>query len=46
MHSGPMVDRIEQLDTQFDVITIRIDRLADRAALQLALGGGVVPPAP
>jgi hypothetical protein len=35
-----------QLSTQFDVIAIRNDRLANRAALHLAPGGGFVPPAP
>jgi multidrug efflux system outer membrane protein len=34
-----------QLNTQFDLIAIRNDRLANRVALHLALGGGF-PPAP
>lgn len=34
-----------QLDTQFDLIGIRNDRLANRVALHLALGGGFVPTA-
>ena len=32
------------LSTQFDLIAIRNDRLANRVALHLALGGGFVPP--
>ena len=35
----------KQLDTRFDLITIRNDRLANRVALHLALGGGFTPPA-
>jgi NodT family efflux transporter outer membrane factor (OMF) lipoprotein len=35
-----------QLSTQYDVIAIRNDRLANRVALHLALGGGFAPPAP
>jgi outer membrane protein TolC len=34
-----------QLDTRFDLIGIRTDRLANRVALHLALGGGFAPPA-
>jgi outer membrane protein TolC len=34
-----------QLNTQFKLITIRNDRLANRVALHLALGGGFTPPA-
>jgi outer membrane protein TolC len=34
-----------QLNTQFELITIRNDRLANRVALHLALGGGFTPPA-
>lgn len=33
-----------QLDTQFDLIAIRNERLANRIALHLALGGGFEPP--
>jgi NodT family efflux transporter outer membrane factor (OMF) lipoprotein len=33
-----------QLSTQFDLIGIRNDRLANRVALHLALGGGFAPP--
>jgi NodT family efflux transporter outer membrane factor (OMF) lipoprotein len=34
-----------QLNTQFELITIRNDRLANRVALHLALGGGFTPSA-
>jgi outer membrane protein TolC len=34
------------LSTQFELITIRNDRIATRVALHLALGGGFVPPPP
>jgi NodT family efflux transporter outer membrane factor (OMF) lipoprotein len=34
-----------QLDTSFDLIGIRSDRLINRIALHLALGGGFTPPA-
>jgi NodT family efflux transporter outer membrane factor (OMF) lipoprotein len=34
------------LSTQFELITIRNDRIANRVALHLALGGGFVPPPP
>jgi outer membrane protein TolC len=33
-----------QLDTRFDLIGVRADRLANRIALHLALGGGFTPP--
>jgi multidrug efflux system outer membrane protein len=33
-----------QLNTQFELIGIRNDRLANRVALHLALGGGFAPP--
>ena len=35
-----------QLNTRFDLIGIRNDRLANRVALHLALGGGYTPPPP
>ncbi len=35
-----------QLNTQFELIAIRSDRLANRIALHLALGGGFAPAAP
>jgi multidrug efflux system outer membrane protein len=35
-----------QLDTSFELIGIRADRLANRVALHLALGGGFAPPTP
>jgi outer membrane protein TolC len=36
-----------ELDTRFQLIGIRADRLANRVALHLALGGGFdLPPAP
>ena len=35
-----------QLNTQFELINVRNDRLANRIALHLALGGGFVPVAP
>jgi NodT family efflux transporter outer membrane factor (OMF) lipoprotein len=35
----------KQLDTRFDLISIRNDRLSNRVALHLALGGGFAPPA-
>jgi NodT family efflux transporter outer membrane factor (OMF) lipoprotein len=35
-----------QIVTQYDVIAIRNDRLANRIAQHLALGGGFTPPAP
>jgi NodT family efflux transporter outer membrane factor (OMF) lipoprotein len=35
-----------QLNTQFELIDIRNERLANRIALHLALGGGFVPPPP
>jgi outer membrane protein TolC len=34
-----------QLDTSFELIGVRADRLANRVALHLALGGGFAPPA-
>ena len=34
-----------QLDTSFDLIGVRADRLSNRVALHLALGGGFTPPA-
>ncbi len=34
-----------QLDTSFELIGIRADRLSNRVALHLALGGGFAPPA-
>ena len=34
------------LDTQFALVNIRNDRLANRIALHLALGGGFAPPTP
>jgi NodT family efflux transporter outer membrane factor (OMF) lipoprotein len=34
-----------QLDTSFELIGVRNDRLANRVALHLALGGGFAPPA-
>ncbi len=34
-----------QLDTSFELIGVRADRLANRVALHLALGGGFPPPA-
>ena len=33
-----------QINTQFDLIGVRNDRLANRVALHLALGGGFMPP--
>ena len=33
-----------QLDTSFELIGVRADRLANRVALHLALGGGFAPP--
>jgi outer membrane protein TolC len=49
MGAGNLLDVLQlqsrQLDTQFELITIRIDRLANRVALHLALGGGFTPPA-
>jgi outer membrane protein TolC len=35
-----------QLDTRLELIDLRADRLANRIALHLALGGGFVPPPP
>jgi outer membrane protein, multidrug efflux system len=35
-----------QIGTQFDLISLRNDRLANRVALHLALGGGFTPAAP
>jgi NodT family efflux transporter outer membrane factor (OMF) lipoprotein len=35
-----------QLNTQFELIGVRNDRLANRVALHLSLGGGFVPPTP
>jgi NodT family efflux transporter outer membrane factor (OMF) lipoprotein len=35
-----------QLDTQFALVGVRNDRLANRIGLHLALGGGFAPPAP
>ena len=34
-----------QLDSNFELIGVRADRLANRVALHLALGGGFAPPA-
>jgi len=35
-----------QLDSRFELINVRNDRLANRVALHLALGGGFTPPPP
>ena len=49
MGAGNLLDVLQlqsrQLNTQFERITIRNDRLANRVALHLALGGGCTPPA-
>jgi multidrug efflux system outer membrane protein len=44
MHVLDMQSRV--LNSQFALVGIRNDRLANRIALHLALGGGFAPPAP